>query len=225
MSNELVNLLKTFPLFQGLDDAQLSIFVRNAVDMRYGRGDIIFTEGDERKAFSVVVSGRVKMFKSSPEGKEQTLYVFGEGESFCVCAAFQGRALPASAAALEPSRVLLLDRAALQSVATEEPLLLFNMLRILSQRLKQTMDLVESLSLKELPQRIATFLIHAEGQSDMVTLPMSHREFAKMLGATPEALSRSFKRMAEQGVVAVNGRDIAVLDSQGLEECAQFGMS
>jgi CRP-like cAMP-binding protein len=94
----------------------------------------------------------------------------------------------------------------------KEPRLLVNIIRILSNRLRESMGLIESLSLKEIPQRLASFLIHAlkggDGKEGMnqLELTVTQRELAKILGATPEALSRALRKMSNAGVLAVDGR-------------------
>lgn len=227
MNKELKELLGTLSLFQGVDDSRLDALIQNASNRTYKAGQIIVSETERRKAFYLLLSGRAKMFKMSPEGKEQTLYIFEAGEPFCVCAAIQGRRFPGNATALEPSRVLSLDQEAFRNIAQQDPALLFNILMVLSQRLRHSMQLVESLALQELPQRIATYLLHAApaaSRENTVHLPMSYREFAKILGTTPESLSRTLKRMHKHGLLSTDGRDITIPDRERLSLCAEFGI-
>ena len=230
MKKDLPDLLKTLSLFEGVPENRLDRLAARALDRRFRAGEMIAGADQEPAGFHVVAEGRVKMYKSSAEGREQTLYVFGPGEPFCLCSALRGRRLPGTASALEPSRVLTFSQETFRDMARTEPTLMLNILEILSGRLKQAMELVESLSLKDLPQRIADFLLNTETQRPgpegvtIATLPMSHRELAKVAGATPEALSRAFRRMAEAGLVRVEGREVAILNTDGLRDCAEFGL-
>ena len=217
-------MLRTLPLFAGVPEEQLAALADAARVRAYAAGELIVGEDENPRGFFVVVAGRVKLFKMSPEGREQTVYTFGTGEPFCLCSVFEGERFPANAAALEPSRVLVVPPDAFERVARAEPSLLFNILLVLSRRLKEAMSLVESLSLKEVPQRVAAYLLQAPRKGGVVDLPVTHRELAKIVGTTPESLSRSLKRMAGQGLVAVDGRRIAVLDEAGLELCSDEGL-
>ncbi|MFW5837867.1 MAG: Crp/Fnr family transcriptional regulator, partial [Desulfovibrionaceae bacterium] len=187
-------------------------------------GEIIVTESEPRRGFHVVLSGRVKVFKASAEGKEQTVYVFGPGEPFCLCGAFGEEGHLASAAALEASRVLVLPPAGMEKLAAREPALPMAMVSLLSRRLKESLELIESLSLKGLPGRLAAFLLQGAEESGgeaVVRLHLTHRELAKMLNATPEALSRTLKRLADDGLVENRGREIAILDEARLRDAAR----
>lgn len=217
-------MLRTLPLFAGVPEEQLAALADAARVRAYAAGEFIVGEDEEPRGFFVVVAGRVKLFKMSPEGREQTVYAFGAGEPFCLCSVFEGERFPANAAALEPSRVLVVPPEAFERVARAEPSLLFNILLVLSRRLKEAMSLVESLSLKEVPQRVAAYLLQAPRGGGVVDLPVTHRELAKIVGTTPESLSRSLKRMAGQGLVAVDGRRITVLDEAGLRLCSDEGL-
>jgi CRP/FNR family transcriptional regulator, dissimilatory nitrate respiration regulator len=215
-----VALLKSLPLFQGLPENHLRILAESSRVEDRKAGDMVAVEGDKVRGMYVVATGRLKMFKSSAEGKEQTLYVLGAGEPFCVCTSVACETYPAGVAALENSRLLHFPAGALEALAQREPSLLLNMLALLSSRLGEALRLVESLALKEVPQRLAAFLLHAADpeEGDAVDLRVTHRELAKILGATPETLSRAFRRLGEMGLAEVQGRKVAILNRKGLEE-------
>lgn len=114
----------------------------------------------------------------------------------------------------------------MEAIAKKEPALLLNIIQILSQRLKDFMTLIESLALKEVPERLSAFLLHAlrndaGEKKNKLELTISHRELSKILGATPEALSRSFRKMSNDGILAVDGRVITILNRKAIEELAQ----
>lgn len=227
-SGEVRLLLETLPFFSDLSHDQ---FVRLASRSRirpFKAGEMIAREDEPVRAFYLLVSGRAKIFKISPEGREQTLYVFGPGEPFCLCAAFGESGFPANAASLEPCRVLVVPADALEDLAREVPGLLFNFLAVLSRRLKDVMRLVETLTMREIPQRVAAFILHtageggpeAEAEGTTIELRITQRELAKILGSTPEALNRALKRMQGDGLLEVHGRSLRVLDLPGIEALA-----
>ena len=220
-----LSVLLHIPLFAGLPAEQMEILAQCAREKNIRAGQMIFADAQESRGLHLVVWGRVKIFKSTPEGREQTVFVFGPGEPFCLTA-LTDQVSPAGAMALEDTRILLFPAEVLESVARKEPSLLFNMVLALSRRLKESIDLIESLSLKEIPQRLAAFLVNSldqEGGDDRIDLRFSHRELAKIIGATPETLSRVLKRMSEDGLLRLEGRSIIVLSRPGLNLIAQGG--
>jgi CRP-like cAMP-binding protein len=127
--------------------------------------------------------------------------------------------------AIEDAAVLLIPGTVMEATAKQEPALLFNIIQILSQRLKDSMALIESLALKEIPGRLASFLRHAlsidaADKKNTVELTISQRELSKILGATPEALSRALRKMANDGILSTSGRTITILDHKALEKLA-----
>ena len=217
------DIVKHISLFQGLPEKQMEILAACAREKRFAPGQTIFVDTQEAQAFYLVVWGRVKIFKSTLGGKEQTIFHFGPGEPFCLTA-LTDESSPASAMALEDTRILMFPADILEDVARQEPSLLFNMILVLSRRIKQSLNLIESLSLKEIPQRLATFLLHSgePGKApDVFELGFSQRELAKILGATPETLSRILKKLGSDGVLSVEGRTIRLHDRQALEELAR----
>ncbi len=225
MQTEFVAWMEGIPLFQGVSREGLRSLAARARLRTFRSGEAILGETDPVRAFFVVIDGRVKLYKSSSEGKEQTLCLLGVGEPFGLCTAFATPAFPANVSALEDSAVVVIPGPELEAAARQEPVLLLNVIRILSRRLKESMALVESLSLYEIPQRLSAFLLQSpngrrKGAPGLVRLATTHRELAKILGATPEALSRALKKMTADGILRVEGRDISILDRAGLEAVA-----
>jgi CRP/FNR family transcriptional regulator len=114
----------------------------------------------------------------------------------------------------------------METVARQEPALLLNIISILSQRLRDSMTIIESLALKEIPGRLASFLRHllpkeAKDKNIAVELTISQRELAKILGTTPEALSRALRKMANDGIIKTAGRMITILNHKALEKLAE----
>lgn len=214
--------LTTIPLFKGMDQGQLLKLTAIVTDKNYGRGQSIFAEGDEGIGFYVVISGKVKIYKLSSEGKEQILHIFGGGEPFAEAAVFVGARFPAHAQALETSRIFFFPRQAFIHLIEENPALAMNMMAALSMRLKEFAHLIESLSLKEVPGRLAVhlLLLANEQERDEIRLDLTKTHLASLLGTIPETLSRILTKMAKLGVIATNGPLISILDRDALEAIA-----
>ena len=219
-------ILAQTPLFSGLEDVQLRQLARIALHRSYRKGEIIFNEGDPADGFYVVVEGRVKIFKVSSDGKEQILHIFGSRHPFGEVPVFAGQRFPAMAQAIAPSRILFLPRQAFVKLISENPSLALNMLAVLSRRLREFTVQIENLSLKEVPGRLASYLIFLsteQGDARSVALKISKGQLASLLGTIPETLSRIFARMSDQGLIRVKGRIIELVDRQGLVRIAEHG--
>jgi CRP/FNR family transcriptional regulator, dissimilatory nitrate respiration regulator len=222
---DILQRLKKIDLFQGVSQEKLQILARQAVYKKFPAQEIVIGETDSIKSFYVVLTGRMKLYKSSPEGKEQTIQLLEPGDPFGLCTAFATDVFPVSAMTIEESSVVLIPGQLMETVAMQEPRLLLNIIQILSRRLRDSMALIESLALKEIPGRLASFLLHLLSQSkespEQLELAISQRELAKILGATPEALSRALRRLADDGVLQASGRTVRILNRAALDELAE----
>jgi CRP/FNR family transcriptional regulator, dissimilatory nitrate respiration regulator len=219
-------ILKKIPSFSGLGDSDIQEFKRIAVSRSFEKGDMIFLEGDKGNGFYVIVEGMVKVFKTSFGGKEQILHVLSSGEPFGEVAVFAGQPFPANAMALTKSSMLFFPRGAFVALITRNPSLAMNMLAVLSMRLKQFTNQIESLALKEVPARLAGYLIYLSEEQqnkDVVTLNISKGSLANFLGTIPETLSRIFAKMSDQGLIEVSGKDIRLMHYERIEELFQGG--
>jgi CRP-like cAMP-binding protein len=215
--------LSTIPLFDGLSEQQYLVLGQIARELQFERGQTIFSEGDRGQGFFVVASGQIKIFKLSFDGKEQILHVFGPGEPFAEVAVFTGSDYPAHALAMKKSKVLFFPRQAFMDLLGANPSLAMNMLASLSLRLKKFANMIETLSLKEVPGRLAAHLLYLrERQNDAVTLQLNlpKGQLASLLGTIPETLSRILAKMTQQGLIKVDGNLITVLDTDGIEDLA-----
>lgn len=222
----IADLLAEFPSFRGLPPEQLREVAAIAVRRHASRGETIFSDGEEGRGFYVVVEGLVKVYKLSPEGKEQTLHVLGPGEPFGQVAVYAGRSFPANAEAIAPTELLFFPRGAFVALITANPSLALSMLAVLSARLREFTDQIEGLALKEVPGRLAAYLLQlaeTQGARDAVQLTLRKGEIAGLLGTTPETLSRMLGRLAVQGLIEVDRRTIRLLDPEGLSELAEYG--
>lgn len=222
----ILNIISAIPLFNGLPADQLNAIGQIAVERKFNKGQIIFSEGDEAKGFFVVADGRVKIYKVSSEGKEQILHIFETGQSFGEVTVFAAKQMPANAQTLAKSRLLFFPRSAFVDLITANPSLALNMLAVMSKKLRRFTIQIENLSLKEIPARLATYLIYLaeeQGSADAVTLNISKGQLASLLGTIPETLSRIFAKLSGQHLIRVQGPKITLLDRQGIEDLAEYG--
>ncbi|MBU1138348.1 MAG: Crp/Fnr family transcriptional regulator [Proteobacteria bacterium] len=207
-------------LFGGLPPQYLDEIEKITVVKEYGRGESIFFEGDPGIGFYMVAKGRVKIFKTSLSGKEQILHIFGSGEPFGEVPVFHGNPFPANALALEKTSLLFFPRKDFVNLVHAMPSLALNMLAVLSMRLRRFTAQIENLSLKEVPARLADYLLYLseeQGNEKYVELEISKGQLASLLGTIPETLSRIFSKMSDEGLIRVEGKKISLLDREGLQ--------
>ncbi|MFO8082893.1 MAG: Crp/Fnr family transcriptional regulator [Desulfobacterales bacterium] len=224
--NKFFPIIAKVPLFSGLSENYLENIEQIAVEKNFGRNEIIFSEGDHGDGFYVVVSGQVKIYKISLDGKEKILHIFGPGEPFGEVPVFTGKAFPANALALSKCRLVFFPKEAFVELITKNPSLALSMLGVLSMRLREFTVQIEHLALKEVPARIASYLLYTSAEqesSGSVELEISKGQLASLLGTIPETLSRIFSKMSLQGLIEVEGRTIWLLDHNGLEDLAEVG--
>ncbi len=216
--------LAQIALFEGLEPRTLELVAGIAVPRRYRRGEAIFAEGEPGAGFHVVVSGRVKVFKVSPEGKEQILHVWGAGEPFGEVAALEGRPYPAHAEALDDCRTAFVPRAGLLELIRRSPEFALELLAELAGRLRRFAQMVESLSLREVPGRLASYLLlldDRQGGVGRIELDLAKGQLANLLGTMPETLSRILARLVRDGFIVADGpRGYRLLDRAALEDLA-----
>ncbi|MCP3887329.1 MAG: Crp/Fnr family transcriptional regulator [Desulfobulbaceae bacterium] len=206
-------------LFEGLPSDQIDILAEIAIEKKYQRGQNIFFEGDLGTGFYMVGAGKVKIFKVSPSGKEHILHIFGTGEPFGEVPVFHGKPFPASAEALAKTTTIFFPRDKFVHLVERNPSIALNMLAVLSFRLRRFATQIENLSLKEVPARLAGYLLYLsqeQDDSEQVELDISKGQLASLLGTIPETLSRIFAKMSDEGLIIVQGRKITLLNMQGL---------
>ena len=207
-------------LFGGMSAEHLDEIEKISVAKDFGRGETIFFEGDPGNGFYMVATGRVKIYKTSPSGKEQILHIFGPGEPFGEVPVFHGQPFPANATVLEKTSLIFFPREAFVELVHTMPSLVMNMLAVLSMRLRRFAAQIENLSLKEVPARLAGYLLYLseeQGSAEQVELQISKGQLASLLGTIPETLSRIFAKMSDEGLIRVEGKRISLLDRKGLE--------
>lgn len=219
---KLQSVLEGVSFFKGLEQEHLQALGRVATSRIYRKGQTIFSEGEQGGGLYAVAEGLVRIYKSSLGGKEQILHVFGPGEVFAEVALFRDAALPANAQALEESEILFIPRQGIVECILKNPDLALDMLALLSLRLRGFVNKIEDLSLKEVPARLAAHILvlQASQGGDRITLDLPKGQLASLLGTIPETLSRMLKKLAEAGLLEIEGRSVRILDLQGLEEVA-----
>jgi CRP/FNR family transcriptional regulator len=203
-------------MFRGLPEKILAEIEGLCRERTYRRGETVFSEGRPARGLFIVWRGAVKVYKIGEGGREQILEIEGPGRSVAELPLFDGSPYPASCAALEDSILLIMDGATFHRLVGREPDLARAVISSLSQRLRHMVGLVEEISLKGVRQRLAGLLLELAGEHDTITLPWNNQEIASRIGTVREIVSRTFSRMAQEGVLRLNGRTVTILDRDRL---------
>jgi len=220
------SLLEQVILFKGLSQEELRLVESVGKVRRYEKNEVIFNEGTQALYLYALMEGRVKIFKVSFDGKEQILHMVEAGEPFGEVPVFEGGVYPAYAMTTMPSIVFSMGRDDFMKLIRQYPEMSFHIIGFLCKRLRQFTKLVEDLSLKEVPGRLATYLINLyynKNRSLRFELDINKNMLAAILGTVPETLSRAFFRLKALGVIDVDGSVITIKDLNGLEEIAVVG--
>ena len=220
-------LLRTTPVFRklGPDDRRRLAAVSRVKE--YARNDVIFDEGSSSDFFYTIASGRVKICKSTPAGKDVILEVFGVGDPFGAVAVYEGRRFPASAVAIEDTVCVLVPRQDFFALLEQHPSLVRGLLLGLTHRLIELTNRMAELTGGRVEPRVARLFLkladdngQARADGTFIPLPLSRQEIADLTGTTIETTIRIMSRWGKQGVVRTEKDGFVVVDRQELLDLA-----
>ena len=216
----LKNAITSVPVFAALDDAAADELARACAVQAARAGERLLSAGQPAEQFYLILEGQVKVFRLSPKGDEQILHLYGPGKTFGEAAVWTGGKFPANAEAVTDGRLLAVRRQVIGQLITRDPETALGMLAGLSDKLQEFAALIDDLSLKEVPARLAGVLLAESKRAGAFTfeLTQTKRQLAARIGTVAETLSRALKKLEEAGLIEVTGKQIAILDVAGLRE-------
>jgi len=211
-------------MFAGLNDAALAALASRLRVRSFRRGEILFNKDDPGTSLFLVKAGRIKISVFSSEGKEAVFNVHGPGDVFGELALLDGAARSATATALEPSRLLTLDRAAFVTFLREQPDAALALLSDLAARVRRLSSQVEDLMFLDIPGRLARTLLRLGDEYGRkstrgveIDLQITQAELGGMVGATRVSVNRLLHWFAERGFIAIDDRRIVLLRPEALQ--------
>jgi CRP/FNR family transcriptional regulator len=222
------NLLRSVPYFSALPDGLLSELAAVAGERRYGRGQVIFLEGEPCAGLHIVAEGRVRIYKVSPQGREQVLEQLGPGGTFNDVAVLDGGPNPASAMAASDALLWIVTRADIRRLAHAHPELAWALIESIARRARALVAMVEDLALRPVKARLAKLLLaEAERTADVAQINrdqmVTQAEMAARLGTVREMIGRALRELADEGLIAFDRHRIIILDRAGLADVAEGG--
>ena len=212
-----VEFLESIPYFSGLSSAELNSVNRLVFEKTAERGEVILLEGEPAEALFFVVSGVVKVSKTSAEGKEQILSIVRPGESFNDVPIFDEGPNPASAQAMGPVVLCGLIKDELKTILQDHPQVALNIIKVLADRMRQLVSLVEDLSFKHVIGRVVKILLEHAGNGATAGPRLTQQDMAAMAGTAREVVARSLKALEEEGAIRLERHRIVITDKEALE--------
>jgi CRP-like cAMP-binding protein len=226
MTTDKVTALKRTALFEELDDKTLSLLAEHAVSRHYRKDGILFLAGEEAQGLFVIVNGSVRAFRQN-EDREQIIHVERAGATVGEIPVFDDGTYPSTVAAEEDTDTLFLHKRHVRLLSLQHPEIPLAAVKVLASRLRRCAELVEALSLKEVGQRVARFLVaearrHGQPTSDGVCLTLAHtnQQIAARVGSVREVISRALSRLQHDGLIVLQDRKLTIPDIEALSSFA-----
>lgn len=218
-ANTLDQTLAGVPLFADLPDGALHALARCMRQRSYRAGQYLTHEGQPAEALFVVREGRVRLARTSQDGREQVLAVVGSGEVFNMEPLLDGGTTPATARAMSAVTCLLLPETALAPIIRQFPDLALVLMRQMAGRLREQTALIEDLGFRSVRARLARLLLNEAASG---TARLTQAELAARAGTVREIVGRTLRQMADEKLVALKRGEVLVLDAAGLQEAAEI---
>ena len=193
------------------------------MEKRFAPDEVLFWEGEDCAGIFLIVQGSVKIFRTSPSGREVMLAIQEAPSTVAELPLFDGGPYPASVRAVEPVVCLFINKDDFQQVCRQYPEVALKVLAVVGRRLRNLVGLVEAMTFGSVTQRLARLLLDASkaAGADTFDLPVTHQELASRLGTVREVVSRNLGRFRAQGLIKIQDRQVEIANRAGLQQEAE----
>lgn len=223
-----INILRKVPVFSQLSDEDLEQISSVTIEKTFRKGTIIFMAGDKGDAFYFVKSGKIKVFKTTADGRELIFTILNEGDVFAEVALFNDIEYPASTEVLEDARVGIIRNEDLENLIRKNSEIALHIIKVFSKKLYSSQQKVKELALGDTYARTAQTLIKIaenEGrQTDQgieFQLNLSRQELANLIGTARETVSRVLSQFRKEGSILIDRKKIIIKDMRKLQAWTQ----
>jgi len=220
---DLAQVLAKATLLADLSPNELQLLAARTVRKLFAAGELLFSEGEPCNGLHIIARGKIRIFKTSVNGREQVLALNGPGDTVAELPVFDGGAYPASASAVDDTEIAFISRRDFHAYCLEHPEVALKVLAQVGGRLRRLVGIIEELSFTTIRQRLIAALVklaQSEGKKTdrgiEFMLPATHQELASQLGTVRELISRNLMRLQAEGLLDVDARHIVVRDLKGL---------
>jgi CRP/FNR family transcriptional regulator len=215
--------LSEIALFAALSETEVQVVAQRAVEKRFAADEALFWEGEPCRGVYFLIEGSVKIFRTSPAGREVMLAIETAPSSVAELPLFDGGPYPASARAVEPVEALFLNKQDFQQICRQYPDVALKVLAVVGRRLRQLVGLVEAMTFGSVTQRLARLLLDSAraAGSETFDLGMTQQELASRLGTVREVVARNLARFRSAGLIRMHERHMEIVNRVGLEQEAE----
>jgi CRP/FNR family cyclic AMP-dependent transcriptional regulator len=228
---EKLRLLSMVDILEPLSKEEIKELSRRVPDTYFQRGQILYAPKERSEALFMLKKGRVRIYRVGPDGREFTLTVVGAGTVFGEMLLTAQRLENAYAEAMEPVVVCKMKRQDLERLVMDKPQVGLKIMSVLGERLSLAEDRMEDIALKEVPARLASFilqLVESEGvmtaEGPKIPTRYTHRQLATMIGSKRETVTKAFTQLQRTGALELKRRRIHVRDMEALKKVASEGL-
>jgi CRP/FNR family transcriptional regulator, cyclic AMP receptor protein len=215
-------------IFQGVDPAAIEVLTESLERVEFPRGTVIFNEGEPGDRLYIVSTGKVKIGRRSPDGRENLLSIFGPSDMFGELSIFDPGPRTSTATTVTDVRAYTMDRNALREWIAQRPEIAEQLLRVVARRLRRTNNLLADLIFTDVPGRVAKALLQLaqrfgsqEAGLLRVTHDLTQEEIAQLVGASRETVNKALADFAHRGWIRLEGKSVLISDSERLARRAR----
>ncbi|PID53407.1 MAG: Crp/Fnr family transcriptional regulator [Micrococcales bacterium] len=216
------------PLFASLSDEEVAALRASMVPHHLPRGAVLFREGDAGDRLYVIVMGKVKLGRTSGDGRDNLMAILGPGEMFGELSLFDPGARSLTATAISETELIGLGSEDLDSYLTDHPDVAKHLLRALGQRLRRTNESLADLVFSDVPGRVAKAVLDLARRfgrpvdgGTLVTHDLTQEELAQLVGASRETVNKALADFVGRGWIRLEARAVMVLDAEKLSKRAR----
>lgn len=214
----LLESLRSIQYFFGCSPDELDYIKRFLSERTVRKGQIFLLEGDWSDYVFFIISGLVKVYKTSTESKEQILHIAGPGESLNDVSAFAGTPNAVSLLAMTSAVLYQVKKGDLQFIIRSYPQVALNVTKVLAHKVLRDSSLIESLSFNQVIGRLAKLLLKRSDEETDARLRLTQQDMAALVGTSREVIARSLKIMGEKGIIRQEHGSIVIIDKESLKE-------
>lgn len=218
------DVLRQAPLFKGLDDDASNALENSMTDVSLRRGETLFEEGDAGDRLYVVISGKIKLGRTSADGRENLLAILGPGQMFGELSFFDPGPRSATATAVTDAKLLSLGHSSLSPVLADHPNVAYAMLNQLAGRLRRTNEVVGDMVFSDVPGRVSKALLdlaerfgRETDEGIHVNHDLTQEELAQLVGASRETVNKALADFASRGWLRLEPRSVTITDLERLQ--------
>lgn len=217
------NIIREIPIFEDLDNADIEKIVKIAIGRKYKKGEILCHEGDIGNSMYIIKSGKVKILKTSEEGKEKILTIFSEGDFLGEMSLVDEEARSATVEAMEDTETYIIYKKDFIEMLNGSFVIVMKLLSTLSRRIRTLNNKIEILTFRDVHARFADVIMELKEKYGIVKkgkilidLSLTHKDLASMLGVTRETMTRIISKMKKQNILTIEDKKMMILDEKRL---------